>query len=138
MKIFDSAQLVTLRGPARQGSPLSTHDPRTAVVDQIDEVIRCQPIIDRHQHGRSEVSRNTPPGARVEIGCDVGDSVTLSDPHTLKCRGPKIAAVEEFGYVKRRSPSTTASRSAYSRRARRANSSGGESDFHVVLQPGAQ
>jgi hypothetical protein len=99
-------------------------DARAAVIDDVGEVGRGEPEIDRHEHRpdlRNGVERFE---LLMGVGCDVGDTVARPDAETLKRGRPSVGAPEELLVRQRSEPSTTASRPPYNRRARRANSKG--------------
>jgi hypothetical protein len=71
-------------------------DARAAVIDDVGEVGRGEPEIDRHEHRpdlRNGVERFE---LLMGVGCDVGDTVARPDAETLKRGRPSVGAPEEL------------------------------------------
>ena len=76
-------------------------DGRAAVGDQVAEIVRDQPIVERHQHGanlRDGIERLE---LRVRIRRDVGDPIPGLDAGLLQPRRPSIAPLAELGVGER-------------------------------------
>ena len=123
-EVLDVGNLVADAVDGVQVVGVRAHDPRAAVVDDVREVVGDQAVVDRHEHRadlRHGVERLE---LRVGVRRDVRDAIALPTPSRCSAADQRSQRSKNWAYVRRRSPSTTASRSAYSRRARRMNSSG--------------
>jgi len=65
------------------------------VLNQVDEVLRGKPIVDRNKH-RAQLGDSV---KRFELRAGIrgngGDTVALSNAQRLKCSRPAVTAVEE-------------------------------------------
>ena len=75
---------------------VSANDLRAAVVDDVLEIIRDQPIVDRHQDRADLRDRIVRFQVGVGVRGDVGHPIALADSEGLQRRRPAIAAVEEL------------------------------------------
>src|SRR5580765_7365733 len=75
---------------------MSTHDSGAAMVDEIDEVVRRQPIVQWNKD-RADL-RDCIKGfeLRMGVGCDVSYPVTLLYTQRLQGRRPAVTTVEEL------------------------------------------
>ena len=71
------------------------HHRRTAVLNQVAEVIGHQTEIDRHEDSAQLRHRIKRRQLRVRVRRDVRHSIALRDAHALQCGRPAIAAIEE-------------------------------------------
>ena len=72
------------------------HDRRARVLDDVGELVRAQPVVDRHEdradlrHGVKRLE------LRVRVRRDVGDAIARLDAERLQRGGPPVAAIEEL------------------------------------------
>ena len=66
------------------------------VVHDVDEVLRGQPVVDRHQDGAELRHRVEGLQLRVRVRRDRGHPVALRHAEPLQRRGPAVAAIEEL------------------------------------------
>ena len=69
---------------------------RPAMVDDVLEILRQQPVVDRHQHRADLRHRVVAFQMGMRVRRDIGDPVALAHAHSLQRRGPTVAAVQEF------------------------------------------
>ena len=84
------------------------NDARAAVIDEVNEIVRGQAIVNRHQHRadlRHGIERFE---LRVGVRRDIGDAVARANPKLLQGRRPTIAPIEKLRVGPARSPSITA------------------------------
>ncbi len=84
--MHDVLQIGANRVDRRKVIGAGAHHLRAAVLNQVTEVVRDQPEIDRHEHRadlRHGVERLE---LRVRVRRDVGDAIALPDAKPLQCR----------------------------------------------------
>ncbi len=75
---------------------MRAHHTRTAVLDQIGEIIRSEAVVDRHEHG-ADLGRGVEGlEHRVRVRRDDRDAIAGAHAHGLQRRRPAIAALEEL------------------------------------------
>src|SRR5438132_13526045 len=66
------------------------------MIDQINEIIRCQAIVDWHQHGADLRHRIKRFELRMSVRRDVSHAIVLAHAEFLQSRPPTIATIEEL------------------------------------------
>ena len=74
----------------------SADDGRPGVIDDVGEIVGCQPVVDGNQHGANLRHRVKRLELLVQVRRDVGDPIALVHAHPLERGGPAVAAVEEL------------------------------------------
>ena len=95
-EVLDARQSVSNAVDGLDVVGVSADDLRAAVVDDVLEVIREQPIIDRHQYRADLRDRIIRLQMGVRVRGDVGHPIALSDSEGLQRRRPAIAAFQEL------------------------------------------
>ena len=75
---------------------MGADDGGTAVVDDVAEVVRLEPVVHRHQHRAEHRDGVKAFEVRVGVGRDVGDAVALPHAGRLELCRPAAAAIEEL------------------------------------------
>src|SRR5579859_7737140 len=83
---------------------MRAHDLRTAVRNQVAEVVGDQSIIERHEHGADLRYRVERLELRVDVGGDVGDAIAFPDARALQPSRPSIAAIPELRVGEAKAP----------------------------------
>ena len=94
--MFDTAQLVANSVDGLEVVRMDAQDFGAGMRGDVDEVVRGEAVVDGDQH-RTDL-RHGIEGFEllVHVRRDVGDAVTLPNPHRLQRGRPAVAAVEEL------------------------------------------
>ena len=75
---------------------MSANDFRAAVIDEVNEVVRCQAVINRHEHGADLGHGIKRFELAVSIWRDISGAIAFRDAECLQNRRPTIAAIEKL------------------------------------------
>src|SRR5258706_16055717 len=75
---------------------MGAHYSSPAVICEVDEIIRREPVVDGYQHRAQLWHGVIRFELRVGVGGDVGDAITLPHSELLQRCRPPITALKEF------------------------------------------